>query len=267
MSARTSAPQLTLGAVCGCRTPRKCGRADAAFGRGLAGRLCDAFDFVALSNRERLGVVLGGLQDLVGKALADRLRALERGLGRTHRDVAQGDIDGLRDVDATVAQARDFLTGGSVDDGRDEDLDGVLLGLLGDTVEGELDGGVGLGLLALVGLAAHQVVHEALDDVDLHLGEALVAVAGRVVHDTGRLEADVLREAGVRDHDLVGRELAEDRGLGQVDLLRRGRGHFGDEGLEVAGGGFFAHANHLMGFSTLPLTSMSSETLLTLMTL
>ena len=140
-----------------------------------------------LVTEKRVHVVLRGQDQLVRQALMDGLGVLEAGLDGSLGDVAQRDVQpaGRRHVhrlghgDATELQPGDLLARCGVLQRLDQHLHGVLVGLLGDDLEGLLRGAVGLHLLSGEDLGAHHVVDEALDDVELGLAEPAAGSACR----------------------------------------------------------------------------------------
>lgn len=98
--------------------------------------LSHTLQLVLLLDGVRVRASLGGVDQLLGKALGDGLDVSEGGLtgsdgqeGDGLVDTAQGrHIDGLATDGTSATDTGGVLTGSAVDDGIDGDLDGVLVG-------------------------------------------------------------------------------------------------------------------------------------------
>lgn len=98
--------------------------------------LGDTLELVLLLDGVGVGRTLGGVDELLSKALGNRLDVAESGLTGTDGqegnglvDTAEGrDIDGLATDGTGGTNTGGVLTGTAVDDGVDSDLDGVLVG-------------------------------------------------------------------------------------------------------------------------------------------
>ena len=91
------------------------------------------------------------------------------------------------------------FTGTGVDDGVNEDLDGVLVGEEVDDLEGVLDDAGGHQLLAVVATVHHQGVGETLDDGALGFAESFDLVTSGGVGEVDGVKLDlevVLRMVG-----------------------------------------------------------------------
>ena len=115
---------------------------------------------------------------------------------------------------------------------------GFSLVLLATMSKAPLDYAVGLELLACVLLLSHHLIYQALDDVLLGLLELLLGMLAAGMHDRLGCQVHVALDA-------------------QVCNLYLSRIPFAE----------YLHNNHLTGFSFLPRTSSSRETLLTAITL
>lgn len=98
--------------------------------------LGDTLQLILLLDGVRVAGTLRGVDQLLSKALSNRLDVAEGGLAGTGGqecdglvDTAQrGHIDGLSADGTGRADSGGVLTGSTVDDGVDSDLDGVLVG-------------------------------------------------------------------------------------------------------------------------------------------
>jgi hypothetical protein len=187
------------------------------------------------SKGRKKATYVGSVDELIGKALGHRLDVAERGQTGTLGEegdglewesawcdniadatnvvhTAQGrDIDRLAADGSGTTDAGRVLTGASVDDGVDEDLEGVLqteretervqgeqrylAGEEVDDLEGVLDDANSQQLLAVVASAHHEGVDNTLDDGALGLAEAADGIATSGVGD--------VHSAGVLDGDVV----------------------------------------------------------------
>ena len=130
--------------------------------------LGNTLELVLLLDGVRVGRSLGGVDKLISKALRDRLGVVESRLAGADGEQADslvdtaegGDIDGLT-TDGTLRTdtGRVFPWSG-VDDGVNEDLDGVLLGDEVDDLESVLDDTEGHDLLAVVAAVHHEAEGE-----------------------------------------------------------------------------------------------------------
>ena len=98
--------------------------------------LGDTLELILLLDGVRVGRTLGGVDELLSKALGNRLDVAESGLTGTDGqegnglvDTAEGrDIDGLATDGTGGTNTGGVFAGTAVDDGVDGDLDGVLVG-------------------------------------------------------------------------------------------------------------------------------------------
>lgn len=170
-------------------------------------------------------VNLGSLHDFVGEAFGNVLNVLEAlvtGVLGEQVDglvdaTERGDVDGLT-LDTTAGTN----TGGvfastAVDDGVDDDLEGVFAGLELDDLEGLADDADALDLLTGVAAVEGNTADQTLDDGRGGLAEKLDLVAAGGVRNEDarlrRLHGDVVFESGVRNGDVGVRPLAEELGL------------------------------------------------------
>ena len=98
--------------------------------------LGDTLELILLLDGVRVGRTLGGVDELLSKALSNRLDVAESGLTGTDGQESNGLVDTAegRDIDSLATDGTGgtntggVLTGTAVDDGVDGDLDGVLVG-------------------------------------------------------------------------------------------------------------------------------------------
>ena len=140
------------------------------------------------------GGALGGVDQLLSKALRDALDVTEAGLASTDGEESdglvdtakRGDIDGLAADGTGGANTGGVLTGTAVDNGVNGDLDGVLVGHDVDDLEGVGDNAGSQELLSVVATVHHDGVGQTLDDGALSLAETLGGIAASGVGDVDR---------------------------------------------------------------------------------
>merc|ERR1740128_970424 len=170
----------------------------------------DTLEFVLLLDGVTVAGSLGGVDQLVGQALGDGLDVAESSLPGSGAqqpdslvDPPEGrDIDGLTPNGSLTSDTGGVLTGSGVDDGIDQDLEGVLvkghlqLGdghghLLLDNLDLVLQSGVGLGQLSgqhvdlhkhllLLGLEFGSGTGQTLLGVGTELGQLLLELGNTV---------------------------------------------------------------------------------------
>ena len=133
---------------------------------------------------------LGGVDDLIGEGLRDRLERPEGGLAGTLADQVNGlvdsaegrDVDGLSANDTTGSDTGGVFAGAAVADGGDHDLNGVLAGEEMNQFHGLLHNFDSLLFFTVVPVAgSHEHAGHALHDGALgFLESALLVAAGRV---------------------------------------------------------------------------------------
>jgi hypothetical protein len=185
--------------------------------------LGDTLELILLLDGVRVGRTLGGVDELLSKALSNRLDVAESGLTGTDGqegnglvDTAEGrDIDGLATDGTGGTDTGGVFAGTAVDNGVNGNLDGVLVGhdvdLYGllaylkrskslfrkstHDLEGVGDNADGHDLLSVVAAVHHEGVGETLDDGALGLTESLGGVtASRVGEVDGLTDLDVVAE-------------------------------------------------------------------------
>lgn len=185
---------------------------------------------VTLLDGVRVGRSLGGVDQLVGEALGDRLDVTEGRLSRTGGEESDGRVDTSerRHIDrlsahsARRANAGRVLTGTSVDDGVNQDLDGVGVREQVDDLESVGDNADSHQLLAVVATVHHERVDQTLNDGGLGLLEGLVLVAASSVGGVDRVaESNVVGQGDVLDLDLLGTVASE-----KWEMLRALQGQF-----------------------------------------
>lgn len=187
--------------------------------------LGDTLKLVLLLDGVRVRRALASVDELLSKTLSDGLDVTERGLAGTGGDQGDGlvdtaegrDIDGLTtDLTGGTDTSR-VLTGTRVDDGVDDDLDGVLLGEEVDDLKGVLDDADSLQLLTVVAAGHHERVGQTLNNGALRLTEALGSVTASGVGDIdGLTDLDVVSEGDVANLNTVVRPLVEELDLTSV---------------------------------------------------
>ena len=190
----------------------------------LTVRLGDALDLVLLLDGVRVTRSTGGVDKLLGEALGHGLEVAEAGLARAGGEEVEGVVDaaegthvhGLATDDSGSSDTGGVLARSGVDDGIDDDLDGVLVGEEVDDLEGVLDDADGHELLARVASLAHEAARQTLDDGAGGLAEALLLVTPGSVGKVGgvvALDGDVVDEGDITDLDIVEGPLAEELDL------------------------------------------------------
>jgi len=173
---------------------------------------------VTLLDGVRVGGSLGGVDELVGEALGDRLDVAESRLSGTGGKESDGsvdtserrNIDGLSSDGTGGANSGRVFTGTSVDDGVNKDLDGVGVGEEVDDLESVGDNADGHELLAVVAAVHHERVDKALNNGGLSLLESLVLVSASSVGSVdGISEGDVVGQGDVLDLDLLSAVVSE----------------------------------------------------------
>mmetsp|Transcript_4596 Transcript_4596/g.11581 ORF Transcript_4596/g.11581 Transcript_4596/m.11581 type:complete len:213 (-) Transcript_4596:16-654(-) len=192
--------------------------------------LGDTLELVLLLDGVRVRRPLGSVDDLIRQALSNRLHVAERRSASPLGDKVDGLVDaahgrhihGLTAHNTTRPNARRVLTGGRVDDGINELLDGVGVGEEVHDLESVLDDAHGHDLLAVVAAVHHHGAGEPLDDGALRLLEALsLETPRRVRNELGELglHRDVVLKGDVANLDVIVAPLVEELHLGGV---RRG---------------------------------------------
>lgn len=127
-------------------------------------------------------------------------------------DAAEGgDIDGLATDGTSGTDTGGIFTGTGVDDGINENLDGVLVGEKVDDLESVLDDTDSHELLSVVTAVHHQGVGETLNNGALGLAETLGGEAtGGVGQVDGGLDLDVVNQGDILDLDIVVGPLVEE---------------------------------------------------------
>ena len=132
----------------------------------LSVRLCDTLELVLLLDGVRVGRFLGGVDELVGEALSNRLNVSERCGSGTRGEQEDGlvhstewgDIDSLSSDGTGTADTRGVFSWTRVDHGRDEDLDWVFAGQEVDDLKGVFDDSKRQELLTVVSAVHHHGV-------------------------------------------------------------------------------------------------------------
>ena len=147
-----------------------------------------------------------------------------------------GDIDGLATDGTGGTDTGGIFAGTGVDDGINENLDGVLVREQVDDLEGVLDDTDSHQLLSVVATVHHQGVGETLNNGALSLAETLGGEATSGVGQVdGGLDLDVVNQGDILDLDIVVGPLVEeaDSAIG-LNAGRKSKGsHFCGEEKKV----------------------------------
>lgn len=151
----------------------------------LSVRLGDSLKLVLLLDSVRVGRTLSGVDELLSKTLSNGLDVSESGLSGTDGEQRDGlvdssqrrDIDGLSSNGTGGTDSGGVLSGTAVDDGVNNNLQGVEVGEQVDDLQSVLDDSDSLELLTVVSAVHHQSVGESLDNGALGLSETLVGVS------------------------------------------------------------------------------------------
>merc|ERR1740128_155174 len=193
----------------------------------LTVRLGHTLEFVLLLDGVTVAGSLGGVDQLVGQALGDGLDVTESSLPGSGAqqpdsliDPPKGrDIDGLTPNGSLTSDTGGVLTGSGVDDGIDQDLEGVLSAERVDDLEAVLNNPDGHQLLAVVSAVHHEGVHQPLHDGALGLPEPL---GGKPLSGVGKVDGElllhgnVILEGHVSHMDVIAAPPVEEHDLGQL---------------------------------------------------
>ena len=185
-----------------------------------------SLDFLFLLDAAAVGVCLGSLDEFVSKDFSDILEVLKSSISGVLSDIVnglvdsseRGDINGLSLDTTSGADSGGILSGATVSDGVDDDLEGVLTGLELDDLHGLSHDSHSLNLLTSVSAVEGDAAHNSLDDGagGFLEGSQLVTASG-VGNENSRLggeDRNVVFEAGVADGKFTVGPLAEKFGLG-----------------------------------------------------
>ena len=169
---------------------------------------------------------LGGIDDLVGEGLRDRLEASEGGFTGTLADevdrlvdsAERRHVDGLSADNTAGTDTGGIFASTGVGDGGDDDLDGVLAGQQVNQFEGLLHNSDSHLLFTVVSaLGGHEHANDALNNGALGLLEAALLVAASSVRDehllTDRRDLEIVGEGVIRALDTGVVPLSEQLGL------------------------------------------------------
>jgi hypothetical protein len=166
-----------------------------------------------------VGGALGGVDELISEALSNGLDVAESRLtgtdgqqGDSLVDTTEGgDIDGLTTDGTGGTDTGGIFTGAGVDDGINENLDGVLVREQVDDLESVLDDTDSHQLLSVVATVHHQGVGETLNNGALGLAETLGGeTTSGVGQVDGSLDLDVIDQRDILDLDIVVGPLVEE---------------------------------------------------------
>ena len=147
--------------------------------------LGNTLDLVLLLDSIGVGGSTGGVDELLRKALSHGLEVAEGGLTGTGGEEVEGvvdpteggHVDGLTTDDTGTTDTGGILTRTRVDDGINDNLDGVLVGEEVDDLEGVLDNADGHELLAGVAALLHEAAGKTLNNGAGGLAESLLLIA------------------------------------------------------------------------------------------
>ena len=158
------------------------------------------------------------MDELLSEALSNSLNVSERSLTSTNGQESDSLVDSSkrRDIDSLSADGTrrtnsgGVLTGTSVDDGINKNLEGVQVGEEVDDLKGVLDNADSLKLLTVVATVHHKRVGETLNNRALSLAETLGSVsASRVREVDSTSDLNVVGERNILDLNIIKRPLVE----------------------------------------------------------
>lgn len=140
--------------------------------RCLTVSLGNTLNLILLLDGVAVGGATGSVDDLISQALSNGLNVAERSLTSTSGHQVDGlvhaterrDIDGLSSDDTSRADASAVFARTAVDDGINDDLNGVLVGQDVDQLKSVADDANSHDLLAVVATVAHHGASQALND-------------------------------------------------------------------------------------------------------
>ena len=153
--------------------------------RHLTIGLSDTLNLILLLNRVRVGRSTGGINNLLSEDLCHGLEVAEASLASTSSNEIQGvvhtterrHIDGLATYNSSSSDTGAVFPGPRVDDGIDQDLDGVLIGGKVDDFKAVHNNAHGHELLSIVAALAHKAAYKALYNGTAGLAETLLLVS------------------------------------------------------------------------------------------
>jgi hypothetical protein len=171
--------------------------------RGLSVSLGDSLDLVLLLDGIRVGGLLGAVHNLVSETLGSGLDVSESRSTRTLSDEGdslidsskRGNINGLSSNNTTRADTSRVLSGTTVLDGINKNLNRVLISQKVNNLKSLLDNSDSELLLTVVSTLHHHRVDESLNNGALGLSETLLLVTAssvRQVNSSRILESDVI---------------------------------------------------------------------------
>lgn len=140
--------------------------------RCLTVSLGNTLNLILLLDGVAVGGATGSVDDLISQALGNGLNVAERSLTSTSGHqvdglvdaTERGDIDGLSADDTSGTDASAVFARTTVDDGINDDLNGVLVSQDVDQLEGVANDANSHDLLAVVATVAHHGASQALND-------------------------------------------------------------------------------------------------------
>lgn len=178
----------------------------------LSVALGHTLQLVLLLDSVRVAGTLGGVDQLLSKALSNRLDVAEGGLAGTSGEEGDGlvdsaegrNINGLSSDGTGGADSGRVFTGTAVDNGVNSDLDGVLVGHQVDDLEGVGNNSDSHELLSVVAAVHHERVGQSLNDGAVGLSESLGGISASSVGDVdGVSQGNVVSQGDVADLDIV----------------------------------------------------------------
>jgi hypothetical protein len=167
---------------------------------------------VLLLDSVRVAASLGSVDQLLSKALSDRLDVAERSLAGTGGEqgnglvdaAERGHIDGLPADGTGGTNTGRVFAGAAVDNSVDGNLDGVLVGHQVNDLESVGNNADSHELLSVVATVHHERVGQTLNDRAVGLAESLGGISAGGVGDVDRVaQRDVVSEGDVADLDIV----------------------------------------------------------------
>lgn len=153
--------------------------------KNLSVSLSDSLNLVLLLDGERVGALLGTVHDLISEALSSRLDVSEGRVTGTLSDESNSlvdssqrrNVDGLSSDNTTRTDSGRVLSGTTVLDGVNKDLNRVLVSEQVDDLERVLNDTNRELLLTVISSLHHHRIYESLDDGAGGLSESLLLIA------------------------------------------------------------------------------------------
>jgi len=172
----------------------------------------DTFQLVLFLDSVRVRRTLGGIDKLIGETLSNGLDVPEGGFagadgkeGNSLVDTTKRrDIDSLSSNSSLRTDTSAIFTGAGVNNGVNEDLDGVLVGQKVDDFESVGDDADGEELLAVVAALHHHRVNQTFDNGHLGLLEPPLGITASGMGDPdGVANLNVVGQGDVLNFDIL----------------------------------------------------------------